>query len=800
MGAAGKTLGSAAPSHYAGAGAERALPEALGAARKYFENSLFLLVTTSTLTVITTGKLDPLTTLAPPVALLYKGLRMRRGQGPELSHRAATALTIAYMFFLPVDLFFVSYALAAGAPSQGLYGGLLASVHLMMFAMLVRLFSARTTRDHMFLAMTAFAMMLVSAILTVDTAFLMFFLVFLVLGVSTFVGLEMRRSAEGAVAPPLAAGTPAAKKLQRALSWTSMLVALGSLLLGTAVFFVIPRVTTGYMSGYNLQPTLMSGFSDEDELGQLGEILQNPAVVMRIRVQGGPERAGSVKWRGIALTTFDGRGWSTPPHPRPTITPDQQDWYNAFYDDRIETRRPGIEDLKDKERQLYWKDLWNKQKSYVRNLRYTILMEPLATDAVFTADGSWTRLRGRFSPEVRYVNRPARASFLEVDRTHSVFNPFHNFFKILYEGETRRADFPAELLRSAPDNYTEPMLETYLQLPRLDPRIGSLAQRVTTSAPTAYDKAAAVERHLKTTFGYTLQLLDKPVDDPLAHFLFWRQAGHCEYFATAMTVMLRTLGIPARYVKGFHTGEYNDVAQSFIVRGSHAHTWVEVFFPDYGWVVFDPTPAAGSETRSWLGRFAYYYDWFELSWNEWIVNYNLSRQDTLLRATARASAVWAASWQTYFKAKYRGSLQGMKKWKSAASDWVRTTPLFVPMVLALISGAVLWLVRGGRLHDLLALRFGWRLGGGEQMSAREATALYQQMLRLMARRGYAKPAGQTALEFAAGLQGVELAGPMAEFTELYQESRFGASAAKRQNMIALLGNIRASSKRDLRRV
>ena len=89
--------------------------------------------------------------------------------------------------------------LAADAQNPALYSALLAAIHLMLFAMVVRLYSARTTRDYLFLAMLAFSAMLASAILTVDTMFLFFFLVFLALAVSTFIGLEMRRSSEGAV-------------------------------------------------------------------------------------------------------------------------------------------------------------------------------------------------------------------------------------------------------------------------------------------------------------------------------------------------------------------------------------------------------------------------------------------------------------------------------------------------------------------------------------------------------------------------------------------------------------------------
>ena len=111
--------------------------------------------------------------------------------------------------------------MAEGAPNPPLYAALLAAIHLVLFATLVRLYSARTNRDYAFLAVLAVASMLVSAILTVETGFLVALAVFLVLSVSTFVALEIRRSAAGAVSPPLEPGSLTARRLNRALGLTS---------------------------------------------------------------------------------------------------------------------------------------------------------------------------------------------------------------------------------------------------------------------------------------------------------------------------------------------------------------------------------------------------------------------------------------------------------------------------------------------------------------------------------------------------------------------------------------------------
>ena len=754
----------------------------LAAVQRYFEVSLFLLIAIGVASLVSTGKLDPISTVVPPVLVALKGWRWWRGHGPELSHRVATWLTILYFFFFPVDLIFFSRALAEGSPNPLLFAALLSAIHLMLFALIVRLYSARTTRDYLFLTMTAFALMLVTAILTVDTIYFVFFLVFLILAVSTFVGLEMRSSSEGAVAPPLAAGTPQAKRLHRALSVTSTAMAFGALALGTVIFLIIPRVTAGYMSGLNLQPVLISGFSDDVELGQIGTIKKSSAVVMRVRVQGGPGQMANVKWRGIALTTFDGKRWfSKADEEAQPLLPDGLGWHRLLYDDQ---KHPEIS-----------ADEWGQWREEVRRgaalpvvsrreLRYTILLEPMASDAIFVANHGFA-VRGRFAPEIVRAMRPSRGGYLLLDWTGSVSNPHHNYQRLLYEGRSRVPEVPPERLRSQQIGYSDLIRERYLQLPPLDPRIPELAQQITANAPTAYDKAAAIEQYLRTRFGYTLELSGAPTGDPLAHFLFERRAGHCEYFAAAMTVMLRTLGIPARYVNGFLPGEYNDVGEDYIVRASDAHSWVEVFFGEHGWIPFDPTPPSDEQPRGWLGRLALYYDWFELMWSEWVINYDLSRQATLAQNFQRASREWSLRTRRYLAEKRRVAINWLKDLQLGLSEW----PYARFAGVALLAGLLL-AMRWRRVRDFLVWQWGVRFGSHAELTARLATLHYQQMLRLLARRGIVKPPGQTPQEFAASIPAVELAGPVSQLTALYQSARFGARTTEVSKIAHLLDNLK----------
>src|SRR6266571_4080961 len=229
---------------------------------RYTQISLYLLLVTGVLTLLSTGKVDLVSVLTAAAALLVKGARWWRGYGPELSHRRATQLVIAYFLFFPLDLWIFSRSLATGAPNPALY-----------------------------------------------TALLILLLLFLGLAVSTFIGVEMHRSAEGAVSPLLDAGSPAARRLHRALAITSAAVAVCALTFGTGIFLLFPRLAAGYFSALNFQPSLISGFSDNVELGQIGEIKKNSAVVMRVKVEGGTLRSDRIRWRGVVLTTFDGKRW-----------------------------------------------------------------------------------------------------------------------------------------------------------------------------------------------------------------------------------------------------------------------------------------------------------------------------------------------------------------------------------------------------------------------------------------------------------------------------------------------------------
>ena len=727
-------------------------------AERFFRGSVFFLVFTSVAALVATGKLDPISAAIAPLVIFFKGFRWLLGKPPEISHNLATWLVIGYLGVFPIDAFFISRAFVANSTNPELFSALMGAIHFLLFIMVARLYSARTDRDALFLAMLAFAGVLAASILTIDTSFLLLFFVFLVFAVATFIAMELRRGARGAVSPALEAQPRQERRLIRALSLAAISVAIGAIVIGSTLFFIFPRFSAGYMARAGMQPSLMTGFNDSVELGQIGAIKKTSEVVMRVET-GKPIPFPLLRWRGIALTNFDGKRWTNLNHNPETLRPNPEGWINVVTPEQhSDFAKPPVQ--------------------------YTILLEPIATDSVFTLADT-IAVQGNFSGGGYTAQWILRNSSLSRDFAGSLFNPFHNYAAVRYHALARPPRIDVAKLRQAPSEYSEQLRHAYLQLPpALDSRVAELAKQVTARAATPYDKAVAIEGFLHR-FTYTLNLSGDPGKDPLAHFLFVTRAGHCEYFASAMAIMLRTLGIPTREVNGFLPGTYNDIAGDYIVRASDAHSWVEVYFPDNGWVTFDPTPAGAPESRGLFTFIGQYIDWAELTWTEWVINYDFAHQIQMAQNVQRNSRNWGESAQNWFQRKERENRQWLKSWERKHAELGVTLPLGVILLLIALRYNVFR--RAAR-----RLRLYWQLRGAKLPHANPqlASRLYAELLHLLERRGIARRETQTALEFALTVQTPALAPAVREFTEIYAHARFGGAPCDTLRMRSLLTQVR----------
>jgi transglutaminase-like putative cysteine protease len=156
-----------------------------------------------------------------------------------------------------------------------------------------------------------------------------------------------------------------------------------------------------------------------------------------------------------------------------------------------------------------------------------------------------------------------------------------------------------ESLRTASTDYPRWVTEGYLLLPdSLPQRVRDLAEEISRDKTNPYDRATALESYLRKTIEYNESIASPPIDrDRVDWFLFDLQKGYCDYYSSAMVVMARAIGIPARVAVGYARGDYNADAGVYRVRDHHGHAWVEIFFPRYGWVEFEPTASEAAIVR-----------------------------------------------------------------------------------------------------------------------------------------------------------------------------------------------------------
>jgi len=161
--------------------------------------------------------------------------------------------------------------------------------------------------------------------------------------------------------------------------------------------------------------------------------------------------------------------------------------------------------------------------------------------------------------------------------------------------------FPPDYAGDIPPTvYDQSVVNTYLQLPKtLDPNVAALARHISAQASTMYDKVVALESYLRSNYTYTVNIqLPAGEQDAASWFLFRAgNKGYCTYFATAMAVMARTLGIPARVVTGYTNGTADQKNHQYVVHGVDAHSWTQVYFAGYGWINFEPSASFAPFTR-----------------------------------------------------------------------------------------------------------------------------------------------------------------------------------------------------------
>jgi transglutaminase-like putative cysteine protease len=280
-----------------------------------------------------------------------------------------------------------------------------------------------------------------------------------------------------------------------------------------------------------------------------------------------------------------------------------------------------------------------------------------------------------------------------------------------------------------------------------------LARKWVGSLSQDWEMADAVEERLRSEYRYDLNSPSGGYKQPLLHFLETSKAGHCEFYSTAMAMLLRTLEVPTRNVTGFIGGTYNRFGEFYAVRQGDAHSWVEVYLEGRGWTRYDPTPPLSSAPRSDVtGMVAFMRDVIEAAaqrWSRHVIGYDLDQQVELFRSV---------------KERYRN-------W-GGLGVWRQLRPFIPPLVVLGLGAAAYFVWR--------RLRLGRRRVhpaklGGQPAKVTRVVALYRSLEDVLGTLGIARQPTTPPLAHARAL--AQLKHPAAlevlSLTECYLEARFG---------------------------
>lgn len=671
--------------------------------------SAWLMVTMAVATLAITGHLETWALAAGFTAVIYS---LAYRVSPRPWQRSAAMLNAVLLANCALAVM-VSWR---GGPAT------IALAHFAVLTQGLQLLDARPRKSEFLLVALALFQVILAANLTDSILFPPMLILFLASTTWTLMVHTLRSEAIEAKDR----GRPQ-QVLTAGLARTTIMGSALSIVLALMIFTLLPRFRSSMIEHSGDYAGAVSGFTNEVRLGTIGKIRRDSAVVLRIEtLEGNAPDARLGYWRGLAFDHFDGERWSVTPAMRsaPGGSP-------TFGIDLA--RRRALEPLVQR-----------------------IVREPVTGGVLFGA-GEARNVRGAVAR-------------IEVDVNGSLYSPPDQSRRVRYTIRTE-ARHPAEAeLRE--DRLAPPRRrpEAFLNLPSMVPAIRELAERITAVHETDADRVRALETYLRSEGSYTDT--PRPMDpaleaSPVEGFLLGALSGHCEYFASGMVVLARSVGYPSRLVNGFAGGRLNELGNFVEVTRADAHAWVEVHYEDAGWVRYDPTPP-NLRTRedipaSLLSRITDAAGALELWWYQRVVDFDTSDQVQMVRST------WFA-WKSFRDASSTTSTS----FKLKGEHFEVSARVDVILVIGLL---------GALFFALSRVR---RPSSARRSKIPES---YASALAMLRRRGLRRGPATTARDYA---KQVELRVPSAaarafgEITEAYLAVRFGGSGNSSDNNVPLI--------------
>jgi len=465
--------------------------------------------------------------------------------------------------------------------SVSLLGLMDAVIALVIFIQAYLLLGEKSARIYYEIYLMAFFLLLAAVVQSPEPLIAIALLLFGVSAVWGFTALRMhseqlQNPARGAPElRPLHATTTVVRPgnifdfgLMLSLSVLSLL----TIMLTIVVFLFTPRVEAGWLGRRDARQAI-TGLSETVRLTGGASIAEDQTVMMHVRFPEEPAGvltpAGDLYWRVTTLSRFSGDEWS-----RRGLNDHYEPNVNQMFGVAGQYARHG-EGL----------EAGRRLRENARSVRQTVYMDDVPDQGVPVLD---------LAQGVKVLGEPVNVQVF--------WDGYGDFTLQLQTSGSRRFQYEAyseirspdpEQLRHSPFDFQFMEARDYslLTYQELLPTTRQLAREITAPYDSIYDKVAALEAYLGSeVFSYSLQVPALPAQNGIDAFINEIRRGHCELFASALALMTRSLGIPARVVSGYRGGQYLPGEQAYLVRAGMSHLWVEVLFPGYGWVRFDPSP------------------------------------------------------------------------------------------------------------------------------------------------------------------------------------------------------------------
>jgi protein-glutamine gamma-glutamyltransferase len=758
-----------------------------------------LLVTLGTL-LLGIGQRDPVWPMVMMVAAVVSFVLV------DLTRRFSLNSTLASLLAFGASLFVFYNAMPISSIMS-----VLAIAQLLVYLQLVLLFQTKHPRIYWELAVLSLLEVVVSSLFMHGAIFGVLTTIYLFAGLSFLALMLIHQERIRAQLPSqspksMTSELPPESLVRESVGWRFLvqIVKFSFLTIGLSavVFFIFPRIGLPAWQGQIVNPISLVGYTSEVELGSLGPSLQDPKEVFRARFYDPITKEKIVTqlplyFQGAALPDYKDRKWT---------------FINKY---KHELQAVNLKDYS-----VYPETCMGTLKSLERQLSDAVVvqkidMEPIDRPEVFA---------------IRPVYRTVSRDGLEVlsdslrdrlIRDQSLWNK-----RFQYELYTTGLMHGWQM-RWVPARY-QVNEERLLKLPadRLPTLVEcgkNWAARSGIDPNERFELVQYLEGHFNASdgFSYSMNAVRKDWDiDPVEDFMKNNRQGHCEYFASALALLLRSVGIPSRLVVGFKTDEFNELGEYYQVRQLNAHTWVEAYFPpemipedilsikndwsNGAWFRLDPTPAgAGFQdgTNGWLAPLLSATDLLDFAWNNYVVEMDGSRQRRAVYSPMASSLTqfwhritdpswWRHQWSQAKKYLDWGSLKNVSSWFSLRGG----------LILFGVGIALVLIYRIGRFVGPILVSLVKNFRRTTALVRRSDLVFYRRFQNLLKDQGLRRRIGQTDREFAFAAGG-KLAGKMddpkieslcVELADWYYDVRFGhkrLDSTRRRKVEQLLGDL-----------